>query len=89
MRTLVIFALGLGGCASNSGVVPAGNGEHSITAQAATGFSGIGDLKADALRQAATHCKPADFEVVEYRETKPPYVLGNYPRVDLRFRCKG
>lgn len=90
MRIALASLALVAGCATNSGVVPAGSGEHSITAQAATGFSGIGDLKADALKQADAHCRAAgkDFEVVEYRETKPPYVLGNYPRVDLRFRCK-
>lgn len=82
-------ALLLAGCASNSGVVPGGQGTYSITAQAATGFGGLGDLKADALRTAAAHCAGSskDFEVIEMRETKPPYALGNYPRIDLRFRC--
>lgn len=90
MRYIILVAA-LAGCATNSGVVPAGNGEHNITAQAATGFSGIGDLKADALKQADAHCKTAGastFEVIDYRETKPPFIFGNFPRVDLRFRCR-
>lgn len=84
------LALTLGACATNSGVVPMGQGIYTITAQAATGFSGLGDLKADALRQAAAHCTSQggkDFQVIETHETKPPYLLGNYPRVDLQFRC--
>lgn len=77
----------LTGCASNSGIVPAGQGTFSITAQNATGFGGLGDLKADTLRQAAAHCSPKDFQILTANETKAPYAFGNYPRVDLTFRC--
>jgi hypothetical protein len=87
MRTIPLILFALAGCASNSGIVPAGQGTYNITAQAATGFGGLGDLKADALRQAAAHCGTKDLQVVRYDETKPPYAFGNYPRVDLTFRC--
>lgn len=88
--TLLAAVAAAAGCATNSGVVPMGKGIYTITAQAATGFSGLGDLKANALRQAAAHCNAQggkDFQLVDVQETKPPYLLGNYPRVDLQFRC--
>lgn len=77
------------GCASSSGVVPMGRGLLSITKQQGTGFPGLGNLKAEVYQEAAAHCsvQKKDFEVVDYSETKPPYILGNYPRVDLSFRC--
>jgi len=50
-----LFVL-VAGCASNSGVVPAGPDAYIVSRQAATGFSGSGSLKADALREANQHC---------------------------------
>ncbi len=66
-----------------------GRGLLSITKQQATGFPGLGNLKAEAFQEAAAHCGAAqkDFAVVGYEETKGPYIFGNYPRVDLSFRC--
>jgi hypothetical protein len=82
-------ALMLVACASNSGVVEGGDGNLEITAQAATGLGGLGNLKADVTKQAADYCgkQNKDFTVVNYSETKGPYILGKYPRVDLVFRC--
>lgn len=87
--SLAVAASLLAGCASNSGVVPMGRWLLSITKQQATGFPGLGNLKAEVFQEAAAHCGTAkkDFEVVGYEETKGPYILGNYPRVDLSFRC--
>lgn len=86
---LLIAAALLAGCASNSGVVPAGNGTFNITKQQATGFPGIGSMKAEVYQDAAAHCglQKRDFTVINYQETVGPYIFGNYPRVDLVFRC--
>jgi len=83
------FALALGACASHTGVVPTGGGDFIIASQAATGLSGLGNLKAEQLREAAAHCERLGqgFEVLESKETQPPYVFGNYPRSEIRFRC--
>ena len=92
MRKLIcIGLLAVAGCASNSGVIPAGNGALMISKQQGTGFPGIGSMKADAYREASAYCsaKRQDFEMLNYFETQGPYILGNYPRVDLTFRCMG
>jgi hypothetical protein len=39
----------LSGCASQTGVVPNGQGGYLIAKQAATGFPGLGNLKAEAM----------------------------------------
>ena len=79
----------LAGCASNSGIVQAGGGNMMITKQAATGFGGLGNLKAEVYGEAAAYCasKKQEFTPVQYFETQGPYILGNYPRVDLSFKC--
>ena len=90
MRLTVLFLLALlAGCASHSGVVPSGGGTLNISKQAATGFSGLGNLKGEVHQEAADYCgrSKKDFEVVKYEESQPPYILGKYPRVDLTFKC--
>jgi len=90
MKYLVVLLLSLaGGCASNSGVVPAGTDRFMISKQAATGFSGLGDMKAEALREADAHCrlKSRGMQVVSTNESKPPYIFGNFPRVEVIFTC--
>jgi len=77
------------GCAEKSGVYPSGENTYSISNQAATGFSGLQDIKSEAYEEASLFCKQKkqDFKVVNVKTTKPPYILGNYPRVDLQFKC--
>jgi hypothetical protein len=90
-RALIIMgsATFLAGCAINSGVVPAGQGTYFITRQAATGFTGIGDLKADAYRQADAFCRKRGLflDILHTREAPPPYIFGNFPKVEVRFTC--
>jgi hypothetical protein len=87
-----LFAIGillLVGCAVNSGVVSTGPDTFIVSRQAATGFTGLGDLKAQALREANQFCagKGKSMEVISTDESKPPYIFGNFPRVEVQFRC--
>lgn len=93
MRNIVVSSLiflCLAGCAEKSGVYPSGDNTFSISNQASTGFSGMQDIRAEAYLQASNYCKKfdKDFTVIESDETKPPYVFGNYPRINLKFKCK-
>jgi len=90
LKTLLLGLLLLFvGCAEKSGVYPSGENTYSISNQAATGFSGLQDIKSEAYEEASLFCeqKNQDFKVVNVESTKPPYILGNYPRVDLQFKC--
>jgi hypothetical protein len=88
-----LFAIGIlllvVGCAVNSGVVSTGPDTFMVSRQAATGFTGLGDLKAQALREANQFCadKVKSMEVISTDESKPPYIFGNFPRVEVQFRC--
>ncbi len=81
--------LALGGCASHSPIVSTGPDHHFLSRQAATGFQGIAALKAEALADAGAFCAKRfrRILVTNIVETQPPYVWGNFPRVDLHFRC--
>ena len=87
---MVLSTILLTGCAVNSGIVPMGQDTYFVTRQAATGFTGIGDLKADAFRQAYAFCKKRGehLYVIHTREAKPPYIFGNFPKVEVRFACQ-
>jgi hypothetical protein len=86
---LVCFAALAGGCASNSGVVPLGNNTLMITRQAATGFSGSGSLKAEALQEASKFCaaQGKQLKIVAITEAQPPYILGNFPKAEVIFKA--
>jgi hypothetical protein len=77
------------GCASNSGVVSLGADRFMVSRQAATGFTGLGTLKADALREAEQHCAKNSkvVHVLKSTESEPPYVFGNFPRAEVEFLC--
>ena len=77
------------GCASNSGVVAIGSDKYMVSRQAATGFSGMGTLTADAMKEANDFCTAQNLtsKILSTKEAKPPYILGNFPKVDLQFTC--
>lgn len=76
-------------CASASGVVSMGNDRYFVSRQGATSFTGMASLRAEALQEAYAKCNVTGdaVEVLETTESQPPYLLGNYPRVDITFRC--
>ena len=86
---LLMSLLVISGCASNSGVVPIGPDTFMVSRQAATGFSGLGTLKADAFQEANQYCisQGKNIRVVNTNESSPPYVLGNFPRAEVQFMC--
>ena len=85
---LLLFVL-LGSCASNSGVISLGNDRFIISKQAATGFPGVGSIRTEALREASEECQKSGraVDIESQEESEPPYLLGNYPRVEITFRC--
>jgi len=88
-KYLLVSLLALSGCASNSGVVSIGPDTFMVSRQAATGFSGLGTLKADAFQEANQYCASQNkhIRVVNTSESSPPYVLGNFPRAEIQFMC--
>jgi len=77
------------GCAANSGVAPIGPDTFMVSRQAATGFSGSGTLKAEALNEANQYCaaRSKAIFVVTATEAAPPYVMGNFPKAEIQFMC--
>lgn len=88
-QAAAVAALAIAGCASAPPIVSTGPNAYLITRQAATGFSGLGDLKVEAIREAGAHCasQGKTMTVTDARESQPPYAFGNYPRAEVRFTC--
>lgn len=88
-QAAAVAALAIAGCASTPPIVSTGPGAYLITRQAATGLSGLGDLKVEAIREAGAHCARLGkaLQVTGSQESQPPYAFGNYPRVEVRFTC--
>lgn len=57
--------------------------------QAATGFPGIGSIRTGAIQEASYHCLSGGLavDIISENNSEPPYVLGNYPRVEITFQC--
>ena len=92
MRILIIsgsVALLLCGCAKNSGIVRTGADTYLVSRQAATGFSGMSTLKADAMIEASDFCSAQGkaLKVISTEDAKPPYIFGNFPKTEVQFRC--
>ena len=90
MKNLFVLAVVLvAGCASNSGIVQMGSSTYMVSRQAASGFTGMGTLKAEAMKEAYAQCQQTgrSVQVLETIDAKPPYILGNFPKTEIRFKC--
>src|SRR5687768_9801421 len=88
-KLLIAAVIAVAGCASNSGVVTMGPDTYFVSRQAASAFTGPGTLQADAMVEANSFCAKRNrtIEIVDVTQSKPPYLMGNFPRVDMQFRC--
>jgi hypothetical protein len=62
---------------------------YRVFIQAATGFVSIQTVRDDAEQRAKDFCdrKGKAFESLTETTAVPPYVLGNFPRVEIVFDC--
>ena len=86
---IIVIAFVLGGCAVNSGVVATSADTFSVSRQAATGFTGLAGLYPEAVKEASEQCSKMGKQYVELNRSssRPPYIAGNFPRVEIQFRC--
>jgi hypothetical protein len=66
-----------------------GNEAYRVFIQGATGFVGIQSVRDDAEQRAKEFCdrKGKAMESLSETTAKPPYILGNFPRVEIVFDC--
>jgi hypothetical protein len=66
-----------------------GNEAYRVFIQGATGFVSIQSVRDDAEQRATEFCgrKGKAMESLSETTAKPPYILGNFPRVEIIFDC--
>ena len=62
---------------------------YRIFRQAATGFVPLSAVRTNAEQAATSFCerKEARMHALVESAAKPPYILGNFPRIELIFEC--
>ena len=65
------------------------NEEYRVFRQGATGFVSIQSVREDAENSATAFCDRQAKAMHSLRETvaKPPYLMGNFPRIEIIFEC--
>jgi len=68
---------------------PPGIEEFRVFQEGATGFVSIQSVRETAEQRAADFCERSGKSIKSLRETtaKPPFILGNFPRVEIIFGC--
>ena len=85
---LAAFAI-LVGCSHTSPITVLNGDLLSVTHRGATGASSASGVREIAMSQARQFCvsQGKTFTLVELVEHQPPYILGNFPQTEVRFRC--
>lgn len=88
---IVLAALGLAACASDSGVRPLSDDVFYVSRQGASSFSSQDDVRGATMNEAREFCSARHqaFHLAELIEAHPPFILGNFPKAEVRFRCAG
>ena len=63
--------------------------QYRVFHQASTGFSGTGGIRRSAENRAISFCKEKGETMITVSEhtAAPPYVFGNFPRIEIIFVC--
>ena len=68
----------------------AGVESYRVFIQGATGFVSMSAVREDAEQRADAYCKARDdrrWDAIEETTADPPYILGNFPRIEIVFQC--
>ena len=79
-----------GGETVEYGKLTPGATEYRLFNQGATGFVSVEANRVEAESRATQFCKDAgkQYRLLQQTTSKPPHILGNYPRVEIIFECR-
>lgn len=63
---------------------------YRVFIQGATGFVSMSAVRDDAEQRAEAFCKAKgdrQWDAIEETTANPPYILGNFPRIEIVFQC--
>ena len=66
-----------------------GSDQYRIFHQAATGFVSVQNIREDVENRATDFCgkKGQVFKTLSEQTSMPPYMMGNFPRIEIIFVC--
>ena len=66
-----------------------GEESYRLFQQAATGFVSMSSVRSTVEERATEHCdrQGKTMHGLEEKASKPPYILGNFPKLELVFEC--
>ena len=84
---LMLFILA--GCAAHSGVVKIGDDTYKIYRRAATGMASGTAIREQIGLEANEFCigQGKVSKVLKIGGSHPPYILGNFPKAEIQFKC--
>lgn len=80
----------LSGCATTTtGPTPSGKNQYIMSRQEGAFPSGSEPLLQEVLLQANKFCQSTNknLEILDTHENQGPFILGNYPKATIRFKC--
>jgi hypothetical protein len=84
---VLAVVLVLAGCASSTGVVPAGKDQFMISREDNGPAASLGTIKAKVFQEAGTFCSGQGKAMQIIKETDVPRSFGQFPQTSLQFTC--
>jgi len=85
---LIVF-LTIGCATTTTGPTPVGESKYVMSRQEGAFPSGSEPLLQEVLEQGDRFCRSLDkkLELLETHENPGPYIMGNYPKATITFKC--
>jgi hypothetical protein len=84
---LLAATLALAGCASSTGVIPAGKDQYMISREDNGPVASLGKIKAQVLQEAGAFCTGKGKTMQILKESDVPRSFGQFPQTSLQFTC--
>ena len=89
MRVIpVAIVLGVTGCATNTGILPASDGNYTVMRQGTSFLVSTAELKTQAVKEATDYCeaRKKSPKVLHVKEI-PAGAFGRWPEAEILFTC--
>jgi hypothetical protein len=88
MKKIILLAVLLASCSTNSGVIPDGKDAYIVMVSGGRGFASAGELKIDAYKEAQEFCRKQDKQLETISDkTVQAGVLSSTSEAELKFKC--
>jgi hypothetical protein len=85
----VVVILAITGCATNTGILPASDGNYTVMRQGTSFLVSTAELKTQAIKEATDYCesRKRPLKVVHVKEI-PAGAFGRWPEAEILFTCQ-